>query len=323
MLRYIRTRDEWPDDDPDEPNTPGPVRPAIARPRPYAALLRQELTARASAWAATNGVPFVCSTGQSRAVLFEADPAGGHGNFFPASYRRIQADPEWRKRLDKTHTTARRFLVSHDVGRRELDAATSSDALLMSLFCHPQALSGAQSSLRRLMGIDAVEQFDFGYKPRVPWDTAHVERTEVDLRIAHAGGELLLEAKLTEADFQTIPRSRLMRYLGATTAGQDSASAAFDLDALDATDSGRTRLLHGQLLRGVLSAHAVPGRRYALTCDARRPDLIESWYSVLRGVRSSELRSRLVLLTWQEIVATLPLTVQVWAEAKYGIVRAA
>lgn len=313
-MRYIHSRDDQRDIEIADRR----VRAGVPS---YASLLRQELTARAVARAEAEGVLYVSSTGQTRAVLFRSAEVESHGNFFPVSYRRILRNPEWARRLDKSHTTARRFLVSHDPDHRELDAATSSDALLMSLFCHPQAFA-ASSRLRKLVNVDRLEELDFGYKPRVPWDTQHVERTEVDLRIADDGGELLLEAKLTGADFQTIARSRLLRYLGASTR-EGGTDAAFDIERLPAVEGGApARLRHGQLLRGVLSAHAVPGRRYGLICDARRPDLIEGWYEVLRAVISSELRSRLLLLTWQEIVSALPQTAQHWASRKYGILTA-
>jgi hypothetical protein len=52
-----------------------------------------------------------------------------------------------------------------------------------------------------------------------------------------------------------------------------------------------------QLIRGVLAASA-KGGTFCVLCDARRPDLIEDWYAVMRAVRSSVLRCRLQLLTW-------------------------
>ena len=111
MLRYISI----PVDDASAER----VRREPERP-PYASLLRREITARASAWAQKQGARYECSTGQSAAVLFCEDEDGGHGNFFPASYRRILATPSWRRRLEKAHTSARRYLVAHDPDRREL-----------------------------------------------------------------------------------------------------------------------------------------------------------------------------------------------------------
>jgi len=39
--------------------------------------------------------------------------------------------------------------------------------------------------------------------------------------------------------------------------------------------------------------------------DARRPDLIEDWYSILRCIRSAALRARCKDLTWQELAPLL------------------
>jgi hypothetical protein len=291
MLRYIPV-----DDAPADRVRKDPEHP------PYASLLRREITSRASSWAQQQGVRYECSIGQSTAVLFCEDDDGRHGNFLPASYRRILATPSWQRRLRKTHTSARRYLASHDL-RRELDAATSSDALLMSIFCHPAAFLGS-TSLRHLLGTEAPERLEFGYTPRIPLVTHHVERTEVDLRI----GNLLIEAKLTESDFQTVQRPRMERYLD-----------VHDVFAMEELPCSGDLLLHYQLLRGVLAAHAETGRRYCLLCDTRRPDLIDAWYAVMRAVRDVELRSRLTVVTWQEIAGTLPLPVQAWLGEKYGI----
>ena len=70
--------------------------------------------------------------------------------------------------------------------------------------------------------------------------------------------------------------------------------------------------------RGVLAAHA-RGGSFCVLCDARRPDLIESWYSVMRVVRNCILRCRLQLLTWQELAAVLPKSLQKFLAGKYGI----
>jgi hypothetical protein len=294
MLRYIPVDDASEDRVRREPER-----------LPYASLLRREVTARALAWAQQQGIPCECSTGQSAAVVFREGEEGCHGNFFPASYRRMLATPSWRRRLQKTHTSAHRYLASHDPDRRELDAATSSDALLMSIFCHPTAFSGS-SSLRHLLNTEAPERLEFGYMPRIPLITHHVERTEVDLRI----GNLLIEAKLTESDFQTVRRARMERYLN-----------VHDVFVMDELPCSGDLLPHYQLLRGVLAAHAEAGRRYCLICDARRPDLIDAWYAVMRAVRNVELRSRLTVVTWQEIVGALSSPLQDWLSKKYGIER--
>jgi hypothetical protein len=269
----------------------------------YAARLREDLSLRALSWARSNSLPHECTVGNLPAVLFRETEEGAHGNFHPASYKCIRRRPEWSRRLAKSHTSARRNLVSHDSERRELDTAASSDALLMNIFCHPQAFKDG-SSLRLLLGTEPPERLQFGCRPRIPLIANHVERTEIDLRI----GDLLIEAKLTEAEFQRAPRVRVERY-------RDFESA-FDVHMLPQTTES---YLHYQLIRGVLSAFAEQGIRYCVICDARRPDLIDAWFTVVRAVKLACLRSRLQLVTWQEIADMLPKSMRAWLADKYGI----
>jgi len=55
-------------------------------------------------------------------------------------------------------------------------------------------------------------------------------------------------------------------------------------------------------------------------CDARRPELVETWYLVMRAVRSFELRCRLKLLTWQELAGVVPGELREFLAEKYGVV---
>jgi hypothetical protein len=74
-------------------------------------------------------------------------------------------------------------------------------------------------------------------------------------------GTLLIEAKLTEYDFQTAPRYLVERYR--------SFEEVFVVEDLELDD----RTVHSyQLIRGVLAAHAYPESRFCLLCDCRRPD---------------------------------------------------
>ena len=74
-----------------------------------------------------------------------------------------------------------------------------------------------------------------------------------------------------------------------------------------------------QLLRNVLAAHAL-GFAFCVLLDSRRPDLIESWYAVMKCVRIAELRMRCKVLTWQELSEALPSDLQRFLDLKYGIV---
>lgn len=270
----------------------------------YASRLKQELSARAIAWAETHGFAHERTLGSIPAVLFREDEQGRHGNFYPASYRRIRRRPEWSRRLNKVHTSARRHLVSHDPDRRELDSSNSSDALLMSVFCHPMLELDRRTPLHDLLGLETATSLRFGYKPRIPLHSNHVECTEVDL----LAGDLLIEAKLTEGDFQTAANARIERYR--------DADEVFDYALLTGEQA---KVKSYQLIRGALAAFAGQGRRFCVICDARRPDLLDAWFAVIRMVRCYELRSRLQIVTWQEIAAVMPASFQLWLREKYGI----
>jgi hypothetical protein len=68
----------------------------------------------------------------------------------------------------------------------------------------------------------------------------------------------------------------------------------------------------------VLAAEA-EAANFCVLCDARRPDLIEAWYAIMRAVRSYQLQARLRLSTWQELAHVLPPTLSRFLEQKYGI----
>ena len=117
----------------------------------------------------------------------------------------------------------------------------------------------------------------------------------------------MMEAKLTETDFQTAPARKIEKY-------RDLGEVFEPEELIMSGDVVRGY----QLIRGVLAAHATGGS-FCVVCDARRPDLIENWYSVMRAVRSCALRCRLQLLTWQELTAVLSRSLQKFLAAKYGI----
>ena len=263
-----------------------------------AAQLRQEISARNL----IRGEKFEheLSYGSSASVIYQ-ECDGLHGNFLPASWARIAAHPLWQKRLEKAYTASRYVPRSGDRRRFELDCANSSDALLMNIFCYPGVLSRAP--LCSLLGIEPGLEPDFGFRPAIPRIKGHVDRTEIDLRL----GNLLVEAKLTESDFQRAPLRLLARYR--------DVQEVFDPDQLPVVDG----VVHSwQLIRGVLAAHACSAS-FLVLCDRRRPDLIDRWFEVMRAVSGSSLRTRLGILTWQEISAALPRRLSHFLDEKYGI----
>jgi len=333
-----------------------------------AAQLRRDLNDRAYRLARLQGMLHDTSTGSSPAVLFgreeQTDQPARHGNFHPSAYARICAHPDWIRRLAKVHTASRRSSARHDWQWMELDSASSSDALLMNIFCHPEVFDGTQLSapVAALLNVDRSATPCFGARPGVPLRTqlkprtkssaqrTAVDRTEIDLTV----GDLYIEAKLTESDFQLATPALIERYRdleivfdtarlprpladppprkflippplqsGVPHSSQphrDEWVPDPDLpDSFEIRRPPKPRIQGYQLIRNVLAAYAA-GTSFCVLCDGRRHDLIEIWYSVLSAVHLPDLTPRLKLLTWQELAATLPADLQVFLDAKYGIV---
>lgn len=262
-----------------------------------AAVLRREIHARQQG----RFPSFEQSFGRGASVVYAADDEGGHGNFLRASYRRICADAAWRERLEKAYTAANWLPRAGDRRRGELECASSSDALLMNVFCYPRLLQRAD--LCRLLGIETGLRPAFGVRAQLAMRGDEIDRTELDMVL----GDLAVEAKLTETSLGTAARERVFRYTG--------LDEAFEVEELPWGSRG----LNGyQVVRGALAIQQ-RGGRYLLLYDDRRGDLAEIWFRVLRAVRSSELRSRMVLLSWQELASVLPATVRSFLAEKYGI----
>ncbi len=262
--------------------------------------LRREIIARNQRMVRDRGLEAVASYGREPVVVYLPAAGGGsHGNFFAESFASILTRPEWRRRLAKVHT-GRRNLPKASAWK-ELDSCTSSDALLMNILCHPRTL--ADGKLHRLMTVNVAVQPEFGVRVAAPLQNGHRDRTEVDLR----WGDLLVEAKLTETDFQSCRAELVERYR--------DFEEVFQTHALARIGDAYTNY---QLIRNVLAAHAT-GDRFCVIADARRTDLREQWFAVMQCVRDYEMRLRCQMLTWQEICAVLPLNLRDWLGEKYGI----
>jgi hypothetical protein len=241
------------------------------------------------------------SYGETASIIY-CERQGTHGNFLTASYRAICRHPEWRGWLEKVYTGGRWVPRSLERKRRELDCANSSDALLMNIFCYPRVLHTRQ--LCALLGVEPGHVPEFGFRPRIPLLNGKGDQTEVDMRL----GQLLVEAKLTESAFEPAPARLVSRYR--------DFEEVFDCEELETGNGFRAY----QLVRGVLAAYAA-GCSFALLCDERRKDLVDGWFAVMRTVRSYSFRSRLKLLTWQEVAGTVPSRLQKFLDEKYGIVN--
>jgi len=267
----------------------------------WAGALRRELSTRNQQIAIMNGSLHELTAGEMPSVIFGCNESRQHGNFYPASWRNICTNPEWAERLAKVHTASRRARPRAAWRWKELDCANSSDALLMNIFCCRRTLRN--SALSSMLGVPSGLVPQFGFRPGIPLRSGKTDRTEIDMKL----GDLLVEAKLTETDFQSAPARMIARY-------RDLAEVFDPGEPMMSGDTVRGY----QLIRGVLAAHATGGS-FCVLCDARRPDLIENWYSIMRAVKSCVLRRRLQLLTWQELTAVLPKSLQKFLAAKYGI----
>jgi hypothetical protein len=329
----------------------------------YTGALRRELAARNREYA--RGRPHVESYGSDPVVVYRPD-GERHGNFFDPAYQSILARPQWAKRFGKVHAQGRalpKCLEDPHRKWRELDSCMSSDALLMNVFCTPGVVESA--GVQRMMGVAPgrgtlggadMELPEFGWRARVPLKSGLFDRTEVDIR----WGDLLVEAKLTESDFQArkaeivesyrdfdevfdrelLPRIEVttVRRKAAVelpeelsqewedTAGQnldDTAAVAHEFQSglvaeAEELAPRELRYVSYQLIRNVLAAHAV-GASFCVIHDERRPDLREAWFDVMRAVRMADMRTRLKVLTWQELAAVLPEKLRDFLDVKYGI----
>lgn len=282
----------------------------------FAGDLRRELCARNAEFAAANKLIHVASYGESPVTVYAPhDDGQSHGNFYATSYRAILKNAAWARRLEKVHSSARSSLPRSDRRWRELDSCTSSDALLMNIFCCPNVCNSKQ--VAGVLGTETGDVPEFGYRARVPLKSTNngssakavkaprerFDRTEVDMKL----GSLLIESKLTESDFQTAPASLVMAYR--------DLEEVFDVESLQQTGE---RFISYQLIRNVLAAHA-SGASFCVMLDARRPDLLESWHTIIGCVRYADLRTRCKVLTWQELSALLPRGLRQFLEMKYGI----
>lgn len=276
-------------------------------------------------------------------VIVYAPENGCHGNFFDSAYAAISSNPGWMRRFDKIHAQAARTLPRAERKWRELDSSMSSDALLMNIFCTPGVAESA--ALRSALGVEAGAVPVFGWKARVPLNNGRFDRTEVDMRF----GLLLIEAKLTEGDFQTrvapiveayrdidlvfdrglLPRIEIVEARPKRASefpenySQEFESVIADPDSFSVVDTvvrapGLSGYASYQLIRNVLAAYATQCS-FCVMHDERRPDLRDEWFRVIAAVRSADMRARMKVLTWQEVAAYLPDDLQELLDLKYGI----
>jgi len=276
--------------------------------------LRQDLLRRAEVYVTGKEIePHVYrSLGEVPTVLFRSYESEGkqrHGNFDDESFAKITDKPSWANRLEKQHPGKGRgsFQECDTANARELDSCTSSDALAMNIFCHPSTFKN--EVLAKLFGFDQLPEPNFGFKAKLPFRSGGTEprSTEIDLQFYSPNRTVIAECKLTETDFTAQSLKCVDRYA--------NLAETFIIERLPQKDGN---FLHYQLIRNVLAARYYKASFY-LICDHRRPDLREAFDIVVSSIRDSNLKIRCLVITWQQIAATLPGSLQDFLKQKYGI----
>jgi hypothetical protein len=278
----------------------------------YSARLRKELIDRAECFVANLGLGehVYRSLGHPPTVLFKPYADHGtklHDNFHPASYGCIMQSPAWRARLEKSHSQIRALSASDQAGAKELDSCTSSDALLMSVFCDPSV--GSNLPLAQLFGFERLPVPEFGFLAELPLLGGGKEprSTEIDMRLAGKNRMVLVESKLTEKDFTQRCKDHVRRYEG--------FDAVFDAGRLPEDNGGYD---HYQLLRNVLAAHH-HNASFCLLCDERRPDLQDAWQQIADAIVLPDVRRRCMAVSWQKVARTVGEDLRKFLAEKYGI----
>jgi len=262
--------------------------------------LRTELNARAQRYAQNHSFRSYQSLGHPPTILFSSDSEHQfHANFLPATYRAILADPQWAVRLTKPHQRKKALPPERRDRACELDSCTSSDALLMNIFCHPDFCPSNSPMFPGTSGLRP----EFGAPGNVQLTSGASDITEIDLRI----GGILCEAKLCEADFTQAPASRLRTYAAFSELFDDAAlpRAKSDYDCY-------------QLLRNVMAA-AQHDCSFRLLIDRRRADLLDFWKRISAAIRHPIVKERCAVVFWQELAAFAPPDLRGFLSEKYGI----
>ncbi|HXF49981.1 MAG TPA: hypothetical protein VNL73_11235 [Verrucomicrobiae bacterium] len=260
----------------------------------WAETLRSQISILAGQYAEKYDISHLVTP--SGVVIFKEDLDNGlNGNFIEASYKTILNDENWKKRLQKPHPH-----FESDSNIRELDSCTSSDALLMNIFCFPDVIE--ERLLGKLLGITGFQQPEFGYEPGVMKNGSR-DKTEIDMKI----GKVIFESKLTENNFTDKEKHVVERY--------DNFHKVFNSADLFQDESNYKNY---QLIRNVLAAFE-NGFSFYLLCDARRPDLVREFYFTVRCVRDQNLRSRCCIIFWQEIADSVNLNLRFFLKEKYGL----
>lgn len=213
-------------------------------------------------------------------------------NFFPSSYESIRRNEFWSERLQKDHTQV--------PNAKEIQSSSSSDALLMSIFCHPKI--GEWKGVRDLLKLESIHP-EFGVKPGVRKIGSKGDKTEIDLAL----DGIFVEAKLTESGFTEKAVLEVEAY--------SDLQPHFHVDLLSRKGEFFDNY---QVIRNLLAAIQCE-RRHLLFCDERRPDLVRAYFQTVGCLREGSNRKRCGVIFWQEIARVCGRDLREFLALRYGI----
>ena len=247
--------------------------------------LRESLTKKAIEYAKSNDMPY---DEYSSAIIFK----NIEDNFYPLSFQNITKNDHFKDRLSKSHPNVKNAL--------EMQSSNSSDALLMNIFCHPRI--NKWNGPKKLLSLEAINPI-FGYKPGVLKNRNIKDDTEIDMVI----GDIFFEAKLTETDFTKKHIMRVLEY--------NNLDTVFNLNLL----TKKNNQIEGyQIIRNILAAYQC-NKSHRLICDIRRGDLVREYYKIVNAIKIDELKLKMGVLFWQEIIRSCGANLKNFIKTKYGI----
>lgn len=213
--------------------------------------------------------------------------------FHPASSRAICNNPKWHPRTLKCHSKAPKY--------KEMQSSNSSDALLMSIFCHPM--------LATWKGVELLLKFkptnpEFGFEPLVRKAGTSGDTTEIDMAV----GDHFIEAKLTEPDFVNDKRA-------ADVEKYTDFSAIFDKAMLPRNGGCYQNY---QVIRNLLAA-IQHKKKHLLLCDERRPDLMRRYMETVCCLKEPQHRKNCRVIFWQELQRACGEDLKSYVQSRYGM----
>jgi len=231
---------------------------------------------------------FDVDTSHKSAVIFKNEANA----FCPTSFNFISKNADWLARTKKPHQNVADIM--------EMQSSNSSDALLMSIFCHPKIASW--KGVRDILSFEPVNPI-FGFKALVEKEGTNGDMTEIDMAI----GDHFVEAKLTEKDFTDKNVADVMKY--------KNLSLHFHADCLQIHND---RYQNYQIIRNLLAA-IQHGKRHMLLCDERRPDLVRRYMETVCCLQNQHQRRSCRVVFWQELQRACGKDLGSFLNSRYGI----